>query len=163
MDAGTEQQTSRRKDGFSEKAPVAPGQLTINPQAIVQLCAACHIGSHAAVTPGVRKAGSLDVEASPISRYCHPCPGRDGLVALEPGDIWRREERGKDSCWSFRICWGRGIQRSFQAGRTSFQMREASVPPGKQWGWTRQCHLRQGEPEAGAARSSAGQHGQASP
>ena len=84
--------------------PFSPEQLTIDPQAVLQLCAAHHIGCHTAVAPSIRKLGLLNEKNSPISWHHRSVPGRDRLAALKPGDIWGREERCKGPCQPFRVC-----------------------------------------------------------
>lgn len=51
---------------FWSRTPLTPGRLTVDPQAILQLCVTCHIGCHAAVAPSIRQLGSLNEEDSAI-------------------------------------------------------------------------------------------------
>ena len=70
VDGWMDEQTGREMNGgttFWRKTPLVPGQLTIDPQPKLQLCAACHVGRHAAVTPGIRKSCPLNADNSPVS------------------------------------------------------------------------------------------------
>lgn len=129
-------------DNIWDKDPSVTGQLTIDPQAILQLCAAGHVGRHTAVAPSIRKPGSLNEKNSPICGYRHSLPGRDRLVALEPGDIWKKEERCKGPGQPIRLylCHGhpRGASRVATWGAFISATGESQRSPGG-WGRTGQC------------------------
>jgi len=82
---------STQLSGSSSPSPTHH-RLTGHLQAVPELGDTGHVGGHAAVAAGVGELGTLDLQVLPILGQSPAWSGRERILALVPGDVWREVE-----------------------------------------------------------------------